>query len=487
MEFFNSIGAWFQDVWAVVSNWFVYIYNVVANFFVYLYNVVAAFFVDLFSSAETSANPVVAFLKSSFNVFGLDIKWLWVALAVVGLLLLIIVISIIAGCAKSKKKKAAKKAEQAAQAVAEQATQETAVEEAPKAEETPAEETPVEAPVEEAPKAEEAPVQEEAAIAEEPAQEEKPVKKTTSRKKKAAPVEEAPKAEEAPVVAEAPVEEVKEEPAQEEKAEEPATKAPRYSGKWVITKVILEGEGAERYFFELKASNGQILLTSWEYNTHQGALRGIETYKTNIEKGHFRIYETKKKEFFFKLLTSKNTLLGTGANYPTKEACEKTVESVKRFAPTAIVDEKVLEMVQEAEVVEENAEVVEQVAENVVGKWEIFVEQKDGKEIYTFELIANNGQLLLSSEEYTSYVGVINGINTHKTNIQKGNFSIQTTKKKVKNKKPEYFYLLLNANNQPLCLGEHYKTKASCERAIESVKRFSANSPTYMNGKVVTD
>ena len=144
-------------------------------------------------------------------------------------------------------------------------------------------------------------------------------------------------------------------------------------------------------------------------------------------------------------------------------------------------------MVQEADVAEE-AEVVEQVAENAVGKWEINVTQSaEGKEIYTFELIANNGQLLLSSEEYTSYVGVINGINTHKANIQKGNFSIQTTKKKVKNKKPEYFYLLLNANNQPLCLGEHYKTKASCERAIESVKRFAANSPTYMGGKVVTD
>ena len=263
-------------------------------------------------------------------------------------------------------------------------------------------------------------------------------------------------------------------------AAESAVKAPRYSGKWVLTKATVENEEGEHYFFELRASNGQKLLTSWEYNSYQGALRGIETYKTNIEKGNFRVYETKKGEFFFKLLTGKNTLLGTGANYPTKEGCTKTIESVKRFAPTAIVDEKVEEIVYKANEESDFTETVEQVDEGYVGKWIInLTKGEDDKEIYTFELYANNGQLLLSSEEYSSFVGVINGISTHKANIQKGNFSIQMTKKK------EWFFLLLNGNKQPLCLGEHYKAKTRCESAVESVKRFAPNAPIFFNGKEV--
>jgi uncharacterized protein YegP (UPF0339 family) len=127
-------------------------------------------------------------------------------------------------------------------------------------------------------------------------------------------------------------------------------------------------------------------------------------------------------------------------------------------------------------------ETVEQVNESYVGKWVINTKKDEaGKETFTFELFANNGQLLHSSEEYTSYVGVINGIATHKANIQKGKFSISLTKK------GDYFFLLLNGNNQPLCLGEHYKSKARCESAVESVKRFALNAPTYMNGEEVKE
>ena len=112
------------------------------------------------------------------------------------------------------------------------------------------------------------------------------------------------------------------------------------------------------------------------------------------------------------------------------------------------------------------------------GKWVIdSTENALGEQIYYFELYANNGEKLLSSEEYTSYIGAVNGIETHKKNIDNNNFRISLTKR------GDYIFKLLNGNGQLLCLGEHYKTKRLCQNAVESVKRFAAVSPVLINAK----
>ena len=285
-------------------------------------------------------------------------------------------------------------------------------------------------------------------------------------------------------VAEAPVEEKKEPAKKAEKQEKPATKGTRYSGKWILFKVITEGmEEEDMYFFELRASNGEKLLSSEEYTSEQGAIRGIETHKANIEKGNFRVGLSKKGDYIFKLLNGKGTLLCTGANYPTKIRCESAVESVKRFAATAVLDEKVQEIVLKASQEDDFTEPVEQVNEDYVGKWIISVNKAEDSDekAYYFELFANNGEKLLSSEEYSTYIGAINGIETHKANIQKGNFRISLTKR------GDYIFKLLSGNGQLLCLGEHYKSKARCESAVESVKRFALNAPVLTDSEEVKE
>ena len=248
-------------------------------------------------------------------------------------------------------------------------------------------------------------------------------------------------------------------------------KAARYSGKWVICRVITdENQAEESYFFELHASNGEKLLSSEEYTSYNGALRGIETHKANIEKGNFKVTISKKGDYIFKLLSGKNMLLCMGENYPTQARCESAIESTKRFAKTAVLDESLQDHV--VKVPSEDDTDVEPIAEGYNGKWIIFSrEGVNGEKLFYFELFANNGEKLLSSEDYTSYIGAVNGIQTHKTNIEKVNFRISLTKR------GDYIYKLLNRNGQLLCLGEHYKTKRRCQNAVESVKRFAANSP----------
>ena len=277
----------------------------------------------------------------------------------------------------------------------------------------------------------------------------------------------------------APVKPAKPTQAKKEKSATEPTK--RYTGKWVVCKLILADDNdqatEERYFFELRASNGERLLVSEEYLSYQGALKGIQTHKDNAEKGNFRITVSKKGDYIFKLLTAKNTLLCTGANYKSLERCESAVASTKRFAATAILQDEVEEV--RIKLPAEDDTPVSQPAEGYEGKWIIFIKGDEtvGK-MYYFELFASNGAKLLTSEEYTTYEGAVNAVDTHKTNIAKGNFRISITKR------GDYIFKLLGGNGQLLCLGEHYKTRSRCESAVESVKRFSESAPVLKHGDV---
>ena len=251
-------------------------------------------------------------------------------------------------------------------------------------------------------------------------------------------------------------------------------KQAKYKGKWTICRVVPEENAEEEtYFFELHASNGEKLLSSEEYTSYAGALRGIQTHKNNIAKGNFKVVLSKKGDYIFKLLSGKNMLLCMGENYPTKARCESAIESTKRFAETAVLDENVQDHVVKIPIEDD---VVEPLPDGYNGKWIVSdMKNNDGEQVYYFELFANNGEKLLSSEEYTTYIGAINGIETHKNNIAKGNFRISLTKR------GDYIYKILNGNGQLLCLGEHYKTKRRCLNAVESVKRFAMNSPMLVS------
>ena len=282
----------------------------------------------------------------------------------------------------------------------------------------------------------------------------KPTAETKTETKKAKPSPTAVKAEKATAV----------------KAEK-VEKTPKYTGKWAICRIITDERDAEEmYFFELRASNGEKLLSSEEYTSYSGAIRGIETHKANILKGNFKITLSKKGDYIFKLLNGKNTLLCIGEKYANKARCESAIESAKRFAKTAVIDENVEEHI--FKMPPDNEADFALLPEGYNGKWVISsCVGEDGEKVFFFELFANNGEKLLSSEEYSSYIGAVNGIQTHKTNVEKGNFRISLTKQ------GDYIYKLLNGNGQLLCLGEHYKTKRRCLNAVESVKRFAANSP----------
>ena len=99
-----------------------------------------------------------------------------------------------------------------------------------------------------------------------------------------------------------------------------------------------------------------------------------------------------------------------------------------------------------------------------IGKWII---KHKGQAEYAAFLLASNGEILLTSEVYSSVDGAVQGIETIKKNVSLGNFEL------VQDKAKRYFYKLKSSANKLLCVGEVYSTKQSCIKSVESVKRFA--------------
>ncbi|MBF4516764.1 YegP family protein [Flavobacterium sp. ANB] len=107
-------------------------------------------------------------------------------------------------------------------------------------------------------------------------------------------------------------------------------------GKFVITKRA-NGE----FQFNLKAGNGQTILTSEGYSSKAGATNGIESVKTNSQDdSRFDRKESSNGKPYFNLKASNGQIIGNSEMYESTAARENGIESVKTNAPSATTDDQ---------------------------------------------------------------------------------------------------------------------------------------------------
>lgn len=107
-------------------------------------------------------------------------------------------------------------------------------------------------------------------------------------------------------------------------------------GKFVITKRT-NGE----FQFNLKAGNGQTILTSEGYSTKAAALNGIESVKTNSQDDNrYDRKESSNGKPYFNLKASNGQNIGASEMYESTTARENGIESVKKNAPDADTDDQ---------------------------------------------------------------------------------------------------------------------------------------------------
>lgn len=103
-----------------------------------------------------------------------------------------------------------------------------------------------------------------------------------------------------------------------------------------------------------------------------------------------------------------------------------------------------------------------------------------------FNLKAGNGQVIATSEVYTTAAACKNGIASVQKNAPVANVEDQTVEGYAEAKNPkfeiyadkagEFRFRLKAGNGQVIAVSEGYSSKASCENGIESVKKNAVDA-----------
>lgn len=107
-------------------------------------------------------------------------------------------------------------------------------------------------------------------------------------------------------------------------------------GKFEITKRT-NGE----FQFNLKATNGQIILTSEGYTTKASCTNGIESVRTNSQDdARFDRLTAKNGNPYFNLKAANGQIIGTSQMYNSNAARDNGIASIATNAKDATVDDQ---------------------------------------------------------------------------------------------------------------------------------------------------
>ena len=95
-----------------------------------------------------------------------------------------------------------------------------------------------------------------------------------------------------------------------------------------------------QFMFNLKAANGEIILTSELYKTKDSALNGIESVKKNSpDDAQYERKVTVSSQPFFVLKAKNHEIIGKSETYSSEGARDKGIDSVKKNGPIATLND----------------------------------------------------------------------------------------------------------------------------------------------------
>ena len=106
-----------------------------------------------------------------------------------------------------------------------------------------------------------------------------------------------------------------------------------------MAKFEVYQDARSEFRFRLKANNGQTILASEGYSAKTGCMNGIESVRTNSKDDSK--YDRKKSsngKHYFNLKASNGQVIGTSEMYESTSGMENGIASVKTNAPTATVE-----------------------------------------------------------------------------------------------------------------------------------------------------
>lgn len=106
-------------------------------------------------------------------------------------------------------------------------------------------------------------------------------------------------------------------------------------------KFIIDTDGAGEYRFNLKARNGETILSSEGYSTKSACKNGMESVMENAPfDERFQRNNASNGSPYFNLLARNGQVIGTSEMYSSESAMETGIASVKKNAPGATVEDR---------------------------------------------------------------------------------------------------------------------------------------------------
>ncbi|WAC15290.1 YegP family protein [Dyadobacter pollutisoli] len=95
------------------------------------------------------------------------------------------------------------------------------------------------------------------------------------------------------------------------------------------------------YQFNLKADNGQTILASEGYSTKASCENGIESVRKNApDDGRYERLTSKNGKYYFSLKAGNGQVIGSSEMYESTAGRDNGIESVKKNAPDAKIDDQ---------------------------------------------------------------------------------------------------------------------------------------------------
>lgn len=108
------------------------------------------------------------------------------------------------------------------------------------------------------------------------------------------------------------------------------------AGKFQVSK-----RGNGEFQFNLKASNGQVIISSEGYSAKPSCLNGIESVRKNSQDdARFDRKTSSNGKPYFNLTATNGQVIGTSEMYADESGRENGIASVKSNAPGAAVDDQ---------------------------------------------------------------------------------------------------------------------------------------------------
>lgn len=109
----------------------------------------------------------------------------------------------------------------------------------------------------------------------------------------------------------------------------------------MATFEIYKSKGkSQKYFFRLRANNGQITLKSQGYAQKSSAKNGIESVRKNVAReGGVERFEGKNGKHYFRVMAKNKQIVASSEGYESARGAAGGITSVKKTAESATIED----------------------------------------------------------------------------------------------------------------------------------------------------